>query len=329
MSKTKLTNSTENCNFPLPLVSIIIDNYNYGRFLAEAINSAINQTYPNIEIIVVDDGSTDNSPDIIKSYQDQVIPILKSNGGQASAFNAGFAVSQGEIICFLDSDDIFFPEKVEKIVNIFMKHKEIGWCCHFLKFFGKDIEKNQPNKKLESSKLHFYSGIYDLRSTIKKGKFSGTIPPINLSIPNICFRRSLLKQILPMPETVSLKTSDEYIKFTALGLTPGFILLEELSLQRIHDNNAYTGKSDQNKQKLNAKINIFNAYWMKKNFPLIMSKFSNNIFAIGIGLYWFNGGVEPECQSIVNSYLESLNLLEKLEIYIRIFYNYIKLYYTE
>ncbi len=312
-----------------PLVSIIIDNYNYGRFLTEAIDSALNQTYSKIEIIVVDDGSTDNSQEIIKSYQDKIIPIFKQNGGQASAFNAGFAVSRGEIICFLDADDVFLPEKVEEIANIFSENENIGWCCHFLKFFGENIEKNYNNKNLEYSKSHFHSGIYDLRSTMKKGKLSGTIPPIDLSIPNICFRRSFLEKILPMPETMFLKTSDEYIKFTALGLSPGFIVLKELSLQRLHDNNIYTGKSDKNKQKLNAKINIFNAYWMRNNFPTIMSKFSNNIFAIGISLYWLNGGIEAECQEVVKKYFASLSLLDKCEIYARIYYTYVKLHYEK
>lgn len=63
----------------LPLVSIIINNYNYGRFLREAIDSALNQTYPHVEVIVVDDGSTDGSQEIITSYGDRVIPVLKEN----------------------------------------------------------------------------------------------------------------------------------------------------------------------------------------------------------------------------------------------------------
>jgi glycosyltransferase involved in cell wall biosynthesis len=90
------------------LVSIIINNYNYDRFLAEAINSALNQTYPYTEVIVVDDGSTDNSRQIIAEYGDRIIPILQPNGKQASAFNNGFAHSKGEIIIFLDSDDYLY-----------------------------------------------------------------------------------------------------------------------------------------------------------------------------------------------------------------------------
>lgn len=102
-----------------PIVSIIIDNYNYERFLAEAIDSALNQTYPNIEVIVIDDGSTDNSRNVISAYGTRIVSILKSNGGQISALNAGVEVSQGEIIFFLDADDMFLPHKVEEMVELF------------------------------------------------------------------------------------------------------------------------------------------------------------------------------------------------------------------
>lgn len=106
-----------------PLVSILINNYNYGHFLGEAIYSALNQTYTNIEVIVVDDGSTDHSRDIIAGFGGKITTVLKENGGHASAINAGYAASRGEIICLLDSDDIFYPHKVEVIVNFFKNNK--------------------------------------------------------------------------------------------------------------------------------------------------------------------------------------------------------------
>src|SRR4051812_4883990 len=86
---------------PSPLVSIIIDNYNYARYLPDAIDSALGQTYRPIEVIVVDDGSSDGSREIIIAYGDRLLPVFKANGGQASAFNAGLASCQGEIVIFL------------------------------------------------------------------------------------------------------------------------------------------------------------------------------------------------------------------------------------
>ncbi len=94
--------------------TIIITSHNYGRFLRQCINSALEQTYPDTEVIVVDDGSVDESPQIIRSYGSRIIPVLKENGGQASAFNAGFKLSNGDFICFVDSDDVLLPTAMEK-----------------------------------------------------------------------------------------------------------------------------------------------------------------------------------------------------------------------
>ncbi len=100
-----------------PPVSIIIDNYNYGRYLRAAIESALAQTYSDVEVIVVDDGSTDESREVIKSYEERILPVVKANGGQGSALNVGFAVSRGEIVMFLDADDELLPEAVDQVVK--------------------------------------------------------------------------------------------------------------------------------------------------------------------------------------------------------------------
>jgi glycosyltransferase involved in cell wall biosynthesis len=110
-----------------PLVSILINNYNYASLLGEAIESALGQTYPHVEVVVVDDGSTDGSQGVIEQYGERVVPVLKANGGQCSAVNAGFTASRGEIVCLLDSDDVFFPSKVERVVAIFEQHPDVAW----------------------------------------------------------------------------------------------------------------------------------------------------------------------------------------------------------
>ena len=95
------------------LVSIIITNYNYGAYLQSSIDSALRQRYEHIEVIVVDDGSTDNSREIIDSYGGRIVSILKANGGQCSCCNLGFQRSRGEGVIFLDADDVLFEDAVE------------------------------------------------------------------------------------------------------------------------------------------------------------------------------------------------------------------------
>ncbi|PLZ97231.1 glycosyl transferase family 2 [Fischerella thermalis CCMEE 5268] len=99
------------------LVSVIIPCFNAARWLAETIDSCLQQTYPNIEIIVIDDGSTDNSLEILKSYGDKIIWENCSHQGGNHARNFGFALSKGEYIQFLDADDYILPEKIERQVR--------------------------------------------------------------------------------------------------------------------------------------------------------------------------------------------------------------------
>src|SRR6187455_2242851 len=99
--------------------SIILANYNYERFLRESLDSALGQTYPDTEVIVVDDGSTDGSRHLIAAYRGRITAVIKENGGQASAFNAGFRVSRGDVICFMDADDTLLSTAIEKTVPLF------------------------------------------------------------------------------------------------------------------------------------------------------------------------------------------------------------------
>lgn len=291
-----------------PLISIVINNYNYDRFLREAIDSALNQSYPNTEIIVVDDGSTDDSRDIIASYGETIIPVLKDNGGQASAFNAGFAASKGDIVCLLDADDIFMPDKIAEVAGLFESYPDIGWCFHPLRLV--DIS---AGKYLNISREHS-SRPCDFREGIKKGKLRFTPPATS----GLCFSRSLLKLILPMPESI-LIASDNYLKLASLYLAKGFFDNRELAWQRLHANNAYTLRK--NNQSLKANIQILTAYWLRYNFPEL-EVFTNKVFAQGIGRYWPYMQPDADLMEIVRLYWSSVpSWLAKLEIVARCLYH--------
>jgi glycosyltransferase involved in cell wall biosynthesis len=109
-----------------PLVSVIIPNYNYAKFVREAIDSALSQTYGNIEVIVVDDGSEDDSREILRSYSTKIKAVYQKNAGVSAARNNGVSVSAGKYVAFLDADDVWLPEKIEKQVNLFEKDADLG-----------------------------------------------------------------------------------------------------------------------------------------------------------------------------------------------------------
>jgi len=95
------------------MISVIIPNYNGAKFLREAIDSALDQQGVELEVIVVDDGSTDTSRDVIESYGDRIRPIFQDNQGAPAARNAGLAIARGESVLFLDSDDLLYPDALQ------------------------------------------------------------------------------------------------------------------------------------------------------------------------------------------------------------------------
>ncbi|WP_210529335.1 glycosyltransferase family 2 protein [Rubellimicrobium arenae] len=116
-----------------PSISVVINNYNYGTYLGSAIESALGQDYDGIvQTIVVDDGSTDHSRQVLSQYAGRITAVLKENGGQASALNAGVRASSGDILCFLDADDWWAPGKLTSVVAEFRSDPRCSLVYHRL-----------------------------------------------------------------------------------------------------------------------------------------------------------------------------------------------------
>jgi len=138
-----------------PLVSVLMPTYNREKYLPEAIESVLNQTYTTFELLIVDDGSTDDTEEAVKPYLSdrRVKYYYKSNGGQSSGRNFGFQRSRGSYICFLDSDNKWLPNKLELCVCAAIKNPEYDV------FYGDNIAIDSKGKELHKVTMKRYSGI--------------------------------------------------------------------------------------------------------------------------------------------------------------------------
>jgi glycosyltransferase involved in cell wall biosynthesis len=108
-------------------VSLIIPTYNYARCLHEAIESALAQTHPRVEIIVVDDGSTDDTPTVLAKYHGRITGLRQTNRGLAAARNTGLRVAGGDYVAFLDADDVMASNKLAEQAAVLDSDPKIGW----------------------------------------------------------------------------------------------------------------------------------------------------------------------------------------------------------
>lgn len=118
-----------------PAVSCVIPAYNAARYIAEALDSVCRQTYPVREIIVVDDGSTDGTAEVVRRFPRDVIYMRKANGGHAAARNAGLGLARGDFVAFLDADDFWEPEKMARQLDAFRRRPELGYCVTHIQNF--------------------------------------------------------------------------------------------------------------------------------------------------------------------------------------------------
>lgn len=216
-----------------PLVSILINNFNYAHYLGATIDSALEQTYDNIEAIVVDDGSTDNSKEVIAAYKERVIPILKENGGQASAVNAGFAASKGDLIVLLDSDDLLLPGVIDDVVKCFERNANAVKCQFRLQVIdatGHLLKGILPPLRIKQPRGDITRLLAQRRSYAH--------PPTSGNV----FRRSAIAGLMPIPENVYRKGAPAYLIYN-VGLFGEIESIDAVGgLYRMHSTNSTSKK---------------------------------------------------------------------------------------
>jgi glycosyltransferase involved in cell wall biosynthesis len=299
------------------VASILINNYNYGRFLAEAIDSALAaaDNCPGTEVVVVDDGSTDDSRDVIARYaaaDPRVVPVLKPNGGQASAFNAGFAASRGEFLLLLDSDDLCLPDRVAQVVDAFRSRPQIGWCFHRMR-------RMDPDGSVAAS-FHVCHGGESREVDFRARMRRAVLPTFAPATSGLCFRRSLLGQILPMPEGESVSISDHYVKYLAVALAEGYCLEKPLGVMRVHGGNVYSHRTTDDKARLAGRINVNTAYWLRRRLPEL-TRYADKLMGIGLGTFARVGGAEPKCRRVVDEYKSECSPMRRALIALRAAYH--------
>jgi len=211
-----------------PLVSILVNNFNYGQYVETAIRSALAQDYILIEVIVVDDGSTDDSRERISKFGRQVTAIFKDNAGQASALNLGIAEAHGEFILILDSDDYLLPSAVSVCVRSFPQ----GYAHIYFHLNAVDSAGN-PDPKLNSA-IPFVEFDGNAIAAVAKGSaFPATVTTANF------FRTSILKTIVPIPERDWRICADNYLSIMSATHGPIRSIKETLGAYRLHGANSW------------------------------------------------------------------------------------------
>ena len=217
---------------PSPLVSIVVDNYNYSRYLPEAVGSALAQSHGNCEVVVVDDGSTDGSRDVIASFGGRIRAVLKANGGQASAFNAGFRASRGELVAFLDADDRLHPEAMERVVSSWHDGlSKVHFLLESIDQEGRPIGHYPVPGGLGQPEPALARG--DAWPDLVRYGYYPTVPTSGNVYP-----RRVLEEVLPIPEPEYRICADSYLDVFAAGLGEIGAIDETLGCYRVHDGNA-------------------------------------------------------------------------------------------
>lgn len=217
-----------------PPVTVLLDNYNYARFLPEALESALAQTWRGAQVVVVDDGSTDESREVLERYRGRVEVILKENGGQGSAFNAGFAAARGDWIFLLDADDRWEPDRVARVMARLTGLEDVALVRNRLR-----VERSGRPAPLLGRHV----------PPIRRAALRERIPPRRLLVDRpyapssaLALSRRHLAQVGPIPEADFRISADAYLYTFLPQVGRTLELPDVLGTYRVHGANLYVGR---------------------------------------------------------------------------------------
>jgi glycosyltransferase involved in cell wall biosynthesis len=229
-----------------PLLSVLVDTYNHEKFIEQAIVSVLEQDFPmqEVEILVVDDGSSDRTPEILKNFEPRIRNLRKNNGGQASAFNLAIPECQGELVAFLDGDDWWAPKKLALVNEAFHANPGVGLIgSSITEALADGVERSEL--VLDSPRFRIDS-LAGARTFRMRKSFLGT--------SRMAYRADLLRRIGPVPEALVIE-ADEFLFTVGSVLSEVLILREPLTFYRLHGQNLFQ-ISDGNKDASRRKYDV-------------------------------------------------------------------------
>jgi glycosyltransferase involved in cell wall biosynthesis len=231
----------------LPLVSIVTPTYNQAQFLAETIESVLNQDYPNIELIVLDDGSTDGTQEILARYKDRVTAARHDNMGQARTLNKGWGMARGKYIGYLSSDDVLYDSAISSLVSVLEEEDNVVVVypnCHLIDPSSRVIKRNVSR--------HF---DYD-ELVIEQNCYIG---------PGALFRKSIIGQIGGWQPDLKLAPDREF--WMRAGLRGDFRMIDQpLAGYRMHPNSISYYETDS--RIATEYFRVLDSYFERKDVPL-------------------------------------------------------------
>jgi len=217
-----------------PLVTALVDTFNHERYIEQALVSVLDQglSLSELEIVVVDDGSADRTPEIIRKFLPRVKYLRKKNGGQASAFNAAFPEVSGKIVAILDGDDWWAKGKLLAVTDAFERNPQVSAVSHAYYKYDEENDEQEICGPLDVTSLNL-STLEAARLAVSGWKF---LQPSALTV-----RRKVLEQVIPIPE-VLVFCADAPIAIASMAM--GVLALPKpLSYYRLHGNNLYASAS--------------------------------------------------------------------------------------